>query len=348
MKNKFRGFTIVELVIVIAVVAILAAVLIPTFSAIVKRANISADTQAARNMNVILASEGADSPALVDLAAVKALLEANGITDLTPQTRFYKFFWLEGDNVIILTDGGERPVYPEEYIGEGLAPTWHALDEDATLPTGPENPDDDPNARSFTVTVTQSGCASKTIPFEIPGVAKAGDEFRVEIGLPEDYQKGIPVPRYRIQKITAIMKDGDGEHQVVLRSKKAQETGYEYEFEVKESALLEFPYVTGNIEINIDVVENCLIKLEGNNMATQLYIISRDDLYFMISADWLESTLHEGYMVTSATGTQNGKPLGELYVREKNQIRFDNVSLMDGDIDIEVKTEPISAVQPEQ
>ena len=49
MKNN-KGFTIVELVIVIAVVAILAAVLIPTFSGIIKKANISADMQTARSM----------------------------------------------------------------------------------------------------------------------------------------------------------------------------------------------------------------------------------------------------------------------------------------------------------
>ena len=40
MNNK--GFTIVELVIVIAVIAILAAVMIPTFSGIVEKANLSA------------------------------------------------------------------------------------------------------------------------------------------------------------------------------------------------------------------------------------------------------------------------------------------------------------------
>lgn len=46
-KNK-KGFTIVELVIVIAVIAILAAVLIPTFSGVVKKANMSAAEQRAR------------------------------------------------------------------------------------------------------------------------------------------------------------------------------------------------------------------------------------------------------------------------------------------------------------
>ena len=47
--NK-KGFTIVELVIVIAVIAILAAVLIPTFSGIVDKAKDSATIQEARNL----------------------------------------------------------------------------------------------------------------------------------------------------------------------------------------------------------------------------------------------------------------------------------------------------------
>ena len=50
MKNtKKRGFTIVELVIVIAVIAILASVLIPTFTNVVKAANKSKALQEARN-----------------------------------------------------------------------------------------------------------------------------------------------------------------------------------------------------------------------------------------------------------------------------------------------------------
>ncbi len=53
-NNKRRAFTIVELVIVIAVIAILAAVMIPTFTGIIKRANISADTQIAASMNTQL------------------------------------------------------------------------------------------------------------------------------------------------------------------------------------------------------------------------------------------------------------------------------------------------------
>ena len=54
-KTNKKGFTIVELVIVIAVVAILAAVLIPTFVSVTKRANESKDTQLVRNLNTALA-----------------------------------------------------------------------------------------------------------------------------------------------------------------------------------------------------------------------------------------------------------------------------------------------------
>ena len=49
-RNAKKGFTIVELVIVIAVIAILSAVLIPTFGGIVNNAKESAAMQEARNL----------------------------------------------------------------------------------------------------------------------------------------------------------------------------------------------------------------------------------------------------------------------------------------------------------
>ena len=49
MRNNRKGFTIVELVIVIAVIAILAGVLIPTFAGVTKKANESKALQEAKN-----------------------------------------------------------------------------------------------------------------------------------------------------------------------------------------------------------------------------------------------------------------------------------------------------------
>ena len=50
-KMNKKGFTIVELVIVIAVIAILAAVMIPTFSNVVSNAKEAAALQKARNIH---------------------------------------------------------------------------------------------------------------------------------------------------------------------------------------------------------------------------------------------------------------------------------------------------------
>lgn len=77
MKNtKKRGFTIVELVIVIAVIAILASVLIPTFANVVKAANKSKALQEARNAWVEYVASvvsGEKTDANVDESKVNAI-----------------------------------------------------------------------------------------------------------------------------------------------------------------------------------------------------------------------------------------------------------------------------------
>ncbi len=59
-RSTKKGFTIVELVIVIAIIAILAAVLIPTFASLIQKANVSKDTQLVRNLNTALMADNAE------------------------------------------------------------------------------------------------------------------------------------------------------------------------------------------------------------------------------------------------------------------------------------------------
>ena len=57
MKTNKKGFTIVELVIVIAVIAILAAILVPVISNLIRRAHVSKDTTLVQKLNTALAMD---------------------------------------------------------------------------------------------------------------------------------------------------------------------------------------------------------------------------------------------------------------------------------------------------
>ena len=112
--NK-KGFTIVELVIVIAVIAILAAVLIPTFTNLIKKANESSDMQAVRQMNTILSAEGAvEKNNIFDVFTVlhEAGLDAKNYKPLVNGTYF---FWDDKADRVIYTDGEFNVIYPKDY-----------------------------------------------------------------------------------------------------------------------------------------------------------------------------------------------------------------------------------------
>ena len=116
INSRKKGFTLVELVIVIAVVAVLAAVLIPTFSSLVKKANMSADTQAVRQMNMALVVEGTDNE--VDFEkALDVLSKAgyNAFDTLVPVSTGYNFYWLLEKNTIVLSNDKGEIIFPENY-----------------------------------------------------------------------------------------------------------------------------------------------------------------------------------------------------------------------------------------
>ena len=124
-KSNRKGFTIVELVIVIAVIAILAAVLIPTFSNLIKKANESSDVQAVRQMNTILAAENAFAGGITINDAVKALEEAGFNGDkYVPLVSGHYFFYDQDTKQIVYTeykDGKYNVLFPKDATIEGHA-----------------------------------------------------------------------------------------------------------------------------------------------------------------------------------------------------------------------------------
>lgn len=110
-----RGFTIMELVIVIAVIAVLAAVLIPTFANIIQRANESNDISLARNMNTLLATEqvGGESPSSME--DVMFILDQNGygLDNLNPTADGNMFIWNSEDNRLVYVDSDGNVLYSE-------------------------------------------------------------------------------------------------------------------------------------------------------------------------------------------------------------------------------------------
>lgn len=94
-NNKKHGFTLVEFIVVIAIIAILSAVLIPTFVNLIRSARISADTQIARNMNTALAAaEILDGKNETLYDAVRDIQEVGYTVDkLTPSANGCSLVW---------------------------------------------------------------------------------------------------------------------------------------------------------------------------------------------------------------------------------------------------------------
>ena len=130
MKNlKKKGFTIVELVIVIAVIAILSAVLIPTFSNLIKKANLSNDQSFVRNANTTLAFEGALEKFENASDAIDAL-NRNGFSGKynTYSTNFHYVYSLENNKMYLVNDENVV-IYPEE---EDITALWGLYTDNRT------------------------------------------------------------------------------------------------------------------------------------------------------------------------------------------------------------------------
>lgn len=325
MKNKSNGFTIVELVIVIAVVAVLAAVLVPTFSEIINKANLSSDTQLLRNMNVILAAESSDG-CPTSPEQVASLLEENGVSKFKPKTKFHAFYWLRNENVIVLANGDDRAILPEEYSGASYAEgDWFDLKLASDLPAPPaeEFTPEGEAPQTFTVTLRKSG-HSAGVDFDIPLTATEGKRYQATLSIPDGLKAS-----HQLRKITVIMEDGDEEHEFVIRK--------EWEGGSALTSHIDIPAVTGDITINVSIIEFCLVTITGEHVMDGSYKIRCEKgMLLHIFTNTLENRILEpGYMLTGASGSMNGLDVGDIY-DENNRIIHSRSLQITRDLNIEV------------
>jgi len=112
--NRKKGFTIIELVIVIAVIGILAAVLVPTFTRLIRKSRISTDTQLIRNLNTALESDKVETEHKTMESALNAA-KAYGydISKINASATNNEILWDSQNDVFCYYNQGELEYLPD-------------------------------------------------------------------------------------------------------------------------------------------------------------------------------------------------------------------------------------------
>jgi len=121
MKQRIkRAFTLVELVVVIAIIAILGAVSITAYFGVTNAAKISADEQAVTQMNTILLTDETLNGKPSEVSEVVEILIKNGYNEgFVTYKSGYSLAWDKENNVIVIVEG-EKIVYPEQYKSDSF------------------------------------------------------------------------------------------------------------------------------------------------------------------------------------------------------------------------------------
>ena len=124
-RTDKKGFTIVELVIVIAVIAILAAVLIPNISRLVRKAQVSSDLSLVRNLNMALETESATMDYPTAYSAFQAVKE-NGydIAKIEAKASNNQILYDEVNKCFAYMNGSKLEYYPNSTKSDKTTPAY--------------------------------------------------------------------------------------------------------------------------------------------------------------------------------------------------------------------------------
>lgn len=115
MKKKLnKGFTLTEMIVVISIIGILAAVLIPTVIGYIRKANMSADQQAVQQMNKILSIEEIENipTTISEVQQIFSGMDFD-IEDYKPLTKGTSFYWVvEVNKIIQVKTNTKEVIYP--------------------------------------------------------------------------------------------------------------------------------------------------------------------------------------------------------------------------------------------
>ena len=129
MKHNKKAFTVVELVVVIAILAILAAVLIPTFVGLVEKANESNTLKLVKNLNTALRADKPDVASDKHETMYDALMAAKGfgydvekINANKSATGDNEILWDSVNDCFVYVRGNDKVYAPETLKVKDVAP----------------------------------------------------------------------------------------------------------------------------------------------------------------------------------------------------------------------------------
>jgi prepilin-type N-terminal cleavage/methylation domain-containing protein len=123
-SRKKKGFTLVELMVVIAILAILVAVIIPSFTRYIDRSRFSNDVQKAASMTSVIQGYQVEHNAILDAYDVQTIIEEHHGEpfDFTPTASDTGFFYLAANDTVVAAKYEDA-----EELFEALNRTSHVL-----------------------------------------------------------------------------------------------------------------------------------------------------------------------------------------------------------------------------